>query len=335
MRIAISPLSELIGALELLHRHGVARVPWPYTVWAQQAGAVLHSMPASAPLWIYGRLLDLRHRQRTPDVFHPLAASPAPRIEDELDLLCRTPQSAVDAQFTAHCPTGAPGWLATFQHDPARSFAALADSLSAFWQRAMRPFWPRMRAALDEELLLRGRAIATIGPESILSDLRGATRWEQPVLSLPKTRESRMNTAGQRLLLVPTLFADQQVTCSTDHPAVLRLTYQCRGAAVLAPATQRATATGADRLGTLIGERRALIMRALTTPATTSGLATVLGLPASTVSEQLAALHAAGVLHRRRAGRQVFYGLEPTGHALLAMFDPPTIDPAPANRFTS
>jgi DNA-binding transcriptional ArsR family regulator len=192
-----------------------------------------------------------------------------------------------------------------------------------------------MRTALDEEVLLRGRAIATIGPESILGDLRGVARWEEPVLSLPKSRESRLNAAGRRLLLVPTLFADQHVTCSTDHPAVLRLTYQSRGAAVLAPTTQRVTAPGPDRFGRLIGERRALIMRALTTPATTSGLATVLGLPASTVSEQLAALHEAGVLYRRRAGRQVYYGLEPTGHALLAMFDPATLDPATANRFPS
>jgi DNA-binding transcriptional ArsR family regulator len=61
--------------------------------------------------------------------------------------------------------------------------------------------------------------------------------------------------------------------------------------------------------------------RALTTPATTTGLATALGLAPSTVSEHLSALQAAGVVHRRRAGRRVLYGLEPAGTALVTLLD--------------
>lgn len=331
-RIAISPFAELVGGLEILQRHGGASVPWPYAGWARQARAVLQAMPRKAPLRVYGRLLELRSRQRTPDVFHPVVVAPAPGLDDELELLCRVSREEVEAQFADHCPSGVPGWLADYRDDPGRAFAALAESLAAFWQRAVRPFWPRMRAALDEEILLRGRAIATGGPESVLGDLGGVARWDEPVLSLPKSRESRMTTAGRRLLLVPVLFADRTATCSTDHPALLRLTYQCRGAAVLAPrktagttaGTTPGTTAGPDRLATLLGERRAHVLRALAIPATTSGLAAALGLPASTVSEQLAALHAAGAVHRRRAGRQVFYGLEPDGEKLLAAFDSAT-----------
>jgi DNA-binding transcriptional ArsR family regulator len=129
-----------------------------------------------------------------------------------------------------------------------------------------------------------------------------------------------MGTAERRLQHVPMLFADRRVSASTDHPSWLRLTYQCRGAAVLEPGPEPA-GSGDDRLGVLVGPRRAQVLRALTVPATTSSLAAALGLPASTVSEQLTALHTAGVLHRRRAGRRVFYGLEPAGHTLLSMFD--------------
>ncbi|MDY7087379.1 MAG: helix-turn-helix domain-containing protein [Actinomycetota bacterium] len=50
-----------------------------------------------------------------------------------------------------------------------------------------------------------------------------------------------------------------------------------------------------------------------------SGLATALGLAPSTVSEHLAGLLAAGVVHRRRAGRRVLYGLEPAGTALVRL----------------
>jgi DNA-binding transcriptional ArsR family regulator len=320
-RIGISPLTELIGALELLHRRGAGRAPWPYTRWAEQARAGLGATPPGAPLWVYGRLLDMRAGQRTPDVFHPIADSPVPRLEDELELLARTPPAAVDAQFAVHYPAGAPGWLAGYQRDPAGSFTALADSLAGFWQQTLRAYWPEMLGALEEEVHIRAQSIATAGAESILGDLAGVVRWEPPVLSLPKPKDSFMSTAGRRLLLVPMLFANRRVSASTDHPRWLRLTYQCRGAAVLEPGPEPAAAgAGDDRLGVLVGPRRAQMLRALTVPATTSSLAAALGLPASTVSEQLTALHAAGVLHRRRAGRRVFYGLEPAGHTLLAMF---------------
>ncbi len=59
--------------------------------------------------------------------------------------------------------------------------------------------------------------------------------------------------------------------------------------------------------------------QALTVPATTSALSAALGLAPSTVSEHLSALLAAGVVHRRRAGRRVLYGLEPAGTALVGL----------------
>ncbi|MFI5909911.1 ArsR/SmtB family transcription factor [Dactylosporangium sp. NPDC051541] len=318
-RIAISPITELIGALELLHRYGGGAVPWPYTQWAERARGVLAARSPDAPLRVYGRLLDVRARQRTPDLFHPMAAGPAPELGEELELLRRTPAETVDAQLAVHHPDAVPEWLWEYQRNPVVAFAALADDLAAFWDEAMLGVWPRMAGALDEEVQLRARAIATGGAATLLGGLAGVARWEPPVLSLPKTKESFMGTAGRRLLLVPALFADRKVACSTDNPEVLRLTYQCRGAAVLAPGPDRAPAT--DRLGLMLGERRAQVLRALTVPATTSGLVAGLGLPASTVSEQLTALHAAGVLHRRRVGRRVFYGLEPAGHTLLELFD--------------
>jgi DNA-binding transcriptional ArsR family regulator len=323
-RIAISPLTELIGAVEILHRRSAGPAPWPYTRWVERARAGLGATPPDAPLWVYGRLLDMRVRQRTPDVFHPIANSPVPRLDDELELLARTPSATVDAQFAAHCPVGVPRWLADYQRDPAGSFSSLAESLAGFWQKTMRVYWPEMLGALEEEVHNRARAIATVGAESMLGDLAGVARWEPPVLSLPKPKDSFMGTAERRLLLVPTLFADRRVGASTDHPTRLRLTYQCRGAAVLDEPGPAVAAAGDDRLGLLVGPRRAQVLRALTVPATTSSLAAALGLPASTVSEQLTALHAAGVLHRRRAGRRVFYGLEPAGHTLLSMFD---VDP--------
>ncbi|MFG1928733.1 ArsR/SmtB family transcription factor [Cryptosporangium sp. NPDC048952] len=335
-RIAISPLAELTAAVELVYRYGSGQAPWPYTLWADQAHAVLRSMPRNAPLGVYGRLSTMRGRQRTPDVFHPVATSPSTTsgLQDELELLRRTPSSTVNAQVATHCPDGAPRWLAIYQRNPEKAFSALSDSLFTFWQRAVQPFWPRMRVALEEEVLSRARAIATGGPESILGELGGVAGWKSPVLTLPKARDSWTTASRRRLVLVPVLFADHQAMCSTDDPTVLRVTYQSRGAAVLASGAAPFRASDTDRLGRLLGRRRAQVLRGLSNPTTTLGLAALLGLPTSTVSEHLAALHEAGAVHRRRAGRQVYYGLERAGHELLASFDAVDEDPAAPDRFS-
>jgi DNA-binding transcriptional ArsR family regulator len=178
-----------------------------------------------------------------------------------------------------------------------------------------------MRSALDEEVLLRARALAADGPDALLSQLHERIRWERPVLTLVKPLEQAMQAVNQRLLLVPLIFSRGALMCSGDHPDVMMVTYQSRGAAVLADGPVRAAADPNDRLAILLGRGRATVLRALTSPASTTGLATALGLAPSTVSEHLSALQAAGVAHRRRVGRRVLYGLEPAGVALVSLLD--------------
>ncbi|SES41983.1 hypothetical protein [Actinokineospora terrae] len=70
-RIAISPLSEAIASVELLHRCG-SRAPWPYTAWAERAWAVLRANPLVAPLRVHLELSEVgrgalaRRRARLP-----------------------------------------------------------------------------------------------------------------------------------------------------------------------------------------------------------------------------------------------------------------------------
>jgi len=194
----------------------------------------------------------------------------------------------------------------------------LAGGLAAYWDAAIAPHWPAMRAALDEEVLLRARALAADGPDALLSQLHERIRWERPVLTLVKPLNQSFEAVNQRLLLVPLIFSRGALMCSSDHPDIQMVTYQARGAAVLASsAASAAPAVADDRLAILVGRGRATVLRALTVPATTTGLASALGLAPSTVSEHLAGLQAAGVVHRRRAGRRVLYGLEPAGIALV------------------
>lgn len=317
-RMAISPLAELVCGLYLLDRNPGA-VPWPYDGWASRARKILCTDPAAAPVQLYFRLGSV-----SPDLFSPIPSTAFPTITEELDVLRGTPRELVEEQYAKHYPHGEPDFLVPYRRDPVTAFGRLADGLAAYWDAALAPYWPAMRAALDEEVLLRARALAADGPDALLSHLHERIRWEPPVLTLVKPLEHAMRAVDQRLLLVPLIFSRGALMCSGDHPDVVMVTYQSRGAAVLAdgPAPAAGGPPDADRLALLVGRGRATVLRALTGPATTTGLATTLGLAPSTVSEHLAALQAAGVVHRRRAGRRVWYGLEPAGIALVNLLGP-------------
>ncbi|WP_306205886.1 ArsR/SmtB family transcription factor [Actinoplanes sp. RD1] len=328
-RIAVSPLLELTAGLELVHRHP-ARAPWPYTEWAATAREVLRTAPATAPLRVYAQLYGTEHGRPTPDVFTPVPAGSRPALGDQLAALRRTPPALVVAQLAKHYPEGVPEFLTPYRDDPGRAFGRLADALQAFAELALAPYWPAMRAALDEEVLLRARTLAAAGPEELLIGVRGRAHWDRPVLSLPKRNESVLNARDKRLLLVPVLLLEDKITVSTDHPEIVMITYQARGAAVLAsrPGSGRRPR---DRLAQLIGPGRAAVLRALAEPATTTGLAAALGVSASTVSEQLTALLATGAVTRTRSGRRVLYTRSPAGATLAALFD----DSAPAEAWDS
>ena len=318
-RIAISPLNELVVGLYLLQRN--PEVPWPYRTWAERAREILRTDRAIEPVHLYFKL-----GSSSPDLFSPIPPGPLPGIGDELAVLRDTPAELVEEQFAKHYPGGEPEFLRPFRTDRAAAFARLADGLAAYWDAALGPSWPAMRAALDEEVLLRARALAADGPDALLADLHERIRWERPVLTLVKPLEQSFEAVDQRLLLVPLIFSRGALSCSSDHPEVVMVTYQSRGSAVLAEGPVQPPAGPDDRLAILIGRGRATVLRALVTPATTTGLATALGLAPSTVSEHLSGLQAAGVVHRRRAGRRVVYGLEPAGVALVSLLDSGTAE---------
>ncbi|MGC4874649.1 ArsR family transcriptional regulator [Micromonospora sp. DT43] len=321
-RIATSPLWEVMTSLYVLKRNP-GEAPWPYTGWARHARRVLAEVPAVAPV----RLLAIG--SRAPDFLSPVPTSAAPTLGEQLAELRATPAEVIAEQIPRyHRPDDVPEWLHPFVTDRRAALDRLADGIEAYWDAAIAPWWPAMRAALDEEVLHRARALAADGPDALLADLHERVRWDKPVLTLRKPLEQHFEAVNQRLLLVPLIFSRGALACSTDHPEILAVSYQARGAVLLAegaPASASRAAPTTDRLAVLVGRGRAQVLRALTRPATTAGLAATLGLAPSTVSEQLSALLTAGVVHRRRVGRRVLYGLEPAGVALVQLVgDGPT-----------
>lgn len=295
IRIAVSPLWESLSSLALLARYR-GEVPFPYTSWARHARAAL-------PEVVRTELLDLTrtlHPAWLPSFPVPVPTSPDPEITDEL--------AALAAQGPA---------------DDARlvRFVALTEE---YWNAALAPYWASMRNALEEEILFRGHKLATEGANEMLADLGGRVRWERPVLYAPYQIDLDHKLDNAQLFLVPVLFARGMRILSAPRDNVAAMSYQARGAAVLAEHASTAALAapeGCDRLAILVGRGRAAVMRALIAPTTTTAVAGALGLAPSTVSQHLSALSDAGVVRRQRVGYRVLYELDHVGVALLKHVD--------------
>lgn len=297
IRIAVSPLWESLSSLALLARYR-GEVPFPYTSWARHARRALPEATRT-------ELLDLTrtlHPAWLPSFLVPVPTSPEKEISDELGALSGH-GSADDGRLDR--------------------FVALAEE---YWNAALAPYWASMRNALEEEILFRGHKLATEGADAMLADLGGRVRWERPVLYAPYQVDLDFKLDNGQLFIVPVLFARGMRILSAPRGNVAAMSYQARGAAVLAeysPAEplRDAAGEGCDRLAILVGRGRAAVMRALVAPTTTTVVASTVGLAPSTVSQHLSALSSAGIVRRQRVGYRVLYELDHVGLALLEHVD--------------
>ncbi|WP_107081612.1 ArsR/SmtB family transcription factor [Streptomyces sp. SBT349] len=291
VRIAISPLWEAVSSLALTMRYR-SEVPYPYRKWA--AAALQRVSPA------------LRQELTTTVRAH-WATSPSSSLTPIPD----ESSPAIEEELSALRADG---------HD------RFAHLMGEYWDAALAPFWPAMRGVLEEEILVRGRTLVTRGADTMLEDLGGRICWERPELSVPHRADLDWPMRDGRLIIVSTLFARGTRVFATRH-GTAAFSYQARGAAVLGgthedgsgetPGTLRPR----DRLTILLGRGRATVLRALHSPATTTGLAGSVGLAPSTVSQHLSVLSSAGLVRRYRVGPRVLYELGDSGATLLSVLD--------------
>ncbi|GEB60717.1 ArsR family transcriptional regulator [Streptomyces gardneri] len=318
LRIASSRLWEIYGSIGLLAAHR-GLVPWPYANWAKVARRSLSRSDMTIPGWLV-------HLFRTgggslPPFLLAVPASDGPDLSEELATLAAVCPSRVRAELEQRFPQGVPAEVRPLYADPVARLAELRAFLPRYWQAALAPHAATARAATEEDVLRRARTLATQGPEALLDAVGGIA--VPGGVAVPGV----MAVSGvSRLVLVPLLFGrGTPFFTSAPDGSEAALSYPVEGSAVLvgeAPPARRTDAPArGDRLEILIGRSRAGVVRALVTPTTTSDLATALGLAPSTVSQHLAALLAAGVVRRRRAGVRVLYELDRPGVVLLRHLD--------------
>jgi DNA-binding transcriptional ArsR family regulator len=250
-----------------------------------------------------------------PDFITPPPESPLMRIEDEIELVRRTPPRQVRKElgiFKRQHGNRLPAAAEPLVRHPQRELGRLADAMAEYWRRAVEPHWPRILALLSADLRHRATRLTEAGPAGLFDELHPTITFEGDWLHIDQPWQGTVELAGQGLLLLPTAFSWERPSVISIEPWQPTLIYPARGVALLwdpEPDT-------APELAGLMGEKRACILTALDAPRSTTELAEHLELTAGAVSQHLKVLANAGLVARRRERRVVLYARTATGDAL-------------------
>lgn len=309
-RVGLSPLWETLAALLMLRD---ADPPWPYAEWASSARTFLRGPKVAALAPVLGAVPCV------PDCLMPAPERPCESPEDELERVAHADERSIREGFRAQFGDRVPADLDAFVSTPGRAAGAFAEALHAFWQEAIAPDWPAMRALLEQEVLVRARAVASSGGEGLFVTLHPRIRWERPFLELDKPQYDFDRVGdGRGLVIIPLVFGRAALLFSATPGQQFAISYTPRGVGTIWSADTRPHLER-TRLERLLGDGRAAVLGEVAEPRTTADLAARLGLAASTVSHHLAVLRDADLVSRRRLGHRVFYELNDTGRALVAL----------------
>ena len=303
-RFAVSPVWELVHALLALRDPSAAalHVPWLRSLSGRLDGLALDRVIALLPLQGY-----------SPDFLTPPPSGPVGDLADDLAALRRTPVRQIRhdiALFLTQSPR-TPVTDAWLEH-PRREVHRLADSLEGFWERALAPVWPRVRAFLDADIAHRARRLAGAGPAALFAGLHPDVAWREGRLDVVVARHTAEITLhGDGLLLMPSAFSVRPAVID-QPPWQNTLVYPARGVATLWDEGGRAP----EGLARLLGATRAAVLADVGAPRSTTEVAARLAISPAGASHHLTALRGAGLVAARRDGRAVLYVRTPLGEQL-------------------
>ena len=295
LRFAQSPLVEVVESLWML---ATGRIRAPFRDWHRQVRGRLTAVDTA----LLGAVVPGQ-----PVVANFLIDEQATDIERQLSGIAECPPEVVrtdlEEVWTGLTP---PPVLRDITAGPAGP-RRLADALHTYWSTAVEPEWPRIRAALDDDIAYRAQSLTEGGTAAVFASLHPNLVGKN--LTLPES-------AGSGLRLVPSVFTWPFLLVAPGRSGPPSIIYGARQAETL----WRATAGDEpddDAVGALLGRTRAAILARLALPSTTTELARQLGQSPAAVSHHLSVLRQNGLVTSWRSGRRVLYRRTPLGNGVF------------------
>ncbi|MFF8604784.1 ArsR/SmtB family transcription factor [Streptomyces sp. NPDC015346] len=238
-------------------------------------------------------------------------------LDDGLEAVRATPLARLRRELAllgAARPGGrtVPHSLRALAEGGAEPFSRLLGALRSYHRAAIEPYWPHIRARVEAERALRGRALLDGGADELLASLPPMLRWRAPVLEADYPVDRDLHLDGRGLLLQPSYFcrgAPVVLRDPTLPPVLVYPTTHCEAPTVHEP--------GGSSLAKLVGNTRSAVLHAIGDGGTTSELARRAGVSLASASQHAGVLREAGLVATLRHGNAVLHTLTPLGAALL------------------
>ena len=312
LRFAHSPMVEVVtSGFELIRPAGF----WMYASW--RAG--VEPRLAGAGLETFLALISGPNCY-VPDFLTPVPPTSRPSLDEELQVVAATPLDRVAAEVhAAWAGHRAPPEIRRFGTDPAGGLVELVRQIRRYFELALAPVWPRLRAVVEGEIAGRARAATEHGPQTLLADLHPKLDWDGSALRLASPKSRHWGLDGHLLALLPAGFAGPKVHLMTEAPTGRALWYPPRGYGRLWDQPERVEPS--VTLAALLGPTRAAVLTLLAVPGSTGEVASALRLAPATASHHLTILRDAGLLVADRVGRRLRYRRTDLGQQLAGVSD--------------
>ncbi|GAA4416051.1 DUF5937 family protein [Georgenia halophila] len=314
IRFAFSPVWETVTSLRTLATSPTAGL---HAAWVRRVGPHLEGIDME----LLGTLV--RPAGYIPDFLHPTLGDRSPTFDDGASQVSATdPQLVADElSHLAEHPVAQRGEgrerrvqiLRELIRSPEEAVTRIVAELDRYWNVAIRPFWGRIEALLQDDLGYRMDQLASGGVQQLFATLHPSLTFDGDTLKVVKYYDGHAELRHRGLLLIPCVFAwpDVIVRTADPQPAV---TYAPRGVGRLWESDPR---TRVSPLVDVLGRSRATILAQLDLPMSTTQLAAQLARSAPTVSAHLKSLQEAGIVFSRRDGKTVLYSRTRLGDSLV------------------
>ncbi|WBB65978.1 MarR family transcriptional regulator [Micromonospora sp. WMMD812] len=300
VRFTVSPVWETVSSLWLLDnpvRHAV------HLSWIDRARVTARRPEVAVRIRSLRGLA--RPRRWLPDFLTPATTRADVTLEEQLDQIAATAPDVVVRDLLSTTPSGP---LSRFGQAllvaPRELLPQLVDAVRVWHDEAIAPDWARMRALLEADVAHRAAQLAEGGAGRVLDQLHRSLHWLGDRVVSDDPFERDFDLGGRGLALNPGVFTDRRVLWNLLEESMPAGTYPVRAVGTL---WETYPMPPGDPLARVVGSGRAALLHLLDTPATTTDLARRTGLSCGSVSQHLAALHAAGLVVRTRRSRHVFY----------------------------
>ncbi|GGR86480.1 transcriptional regulator [Streptomyces aureoverticillatus] len=301
-------LWEIERSLRALQVADTGAVTAPWRAWARMrlprsAHHLLTLVPPSGPC---------------PDFLTPAGA--APSLESGLEQMLSTPRSLLDRDMGQLAEQRRlPMWAQDLGRGALPALRSLGRAVRDYHQTVIQPMHRRLSA--DFETVAGGLAqtLSRHGLDALLSGLHPSIRWNPPVLYVGHALfDEDVHLSGWGLHLVPSFFTPANAFYVNSTPPKT-VVFPITPREPWHPGPGPGRARTADTLATLLGGKRATLLRAIaaTDGITTTRLADTAALAPSTVSHHTAALRDAGLITTQRTGTSVRHRTTPLGLNLL------------------